>query len=194
MRNGILFHELLDILYIQSTLVDQGCLLRGSVTIGSILVKNGFVFGPALIRAYKLENEIANYPRIIIDPIVFDYFDKTHLLKADQHDHKMEKSYLKPLLRLDADGIWYLDYLRGIQTEFDDNAGYIDLLMKHKNMISLKSKKIIHLDRLAVKYTWLACYHNGVVNELKEDMLKPYDLTKKDLLVTSKDIKPMYKL
>jgi len=45
----------------------DGFLVRGGVTIGLINHDSASVFGPGLNRAYELESEIADVPRIIID-------------------------------------------------------------------------------------------------------------------------------
>jgi hypothetical protein len=45
-----------------------GCLIRGAITVGSIVHNKHVVFGPALNRAYELEKRDAIFPRIILDP------------------------------------------------------------------------------------------------------------------------------
>ncbi|WP_297332653.1 hypothetical protein [Flavobacterium sp.] len=48
-------------------------LIRGAITIGELVhLENGALFGPAMVKAYDLETNLANYPRIIID----DYTSK----------------------------------------------------------------------------------------------------------------------
>jgi hypothetical protein len=44
-----------------------GCYVRGAVMIGEILHDSEIVHGPALIRAYDLEQSVARVPRIILD-------------------------------------------------------------------------------------------------------------------------------
>ncbi len=44
-----------------------GFFIRGAVTIGALFHDREIVFGPALNRAYLLENERANFPRVILD-------------------------------------------------------------------------------------------------------------------------------
>src|SRR3954447_24142779 len=49
----------------------SGCLgffIRGGVTIGDIVHDEQVVFGPGLNRAYQLESEVAQKPRIVLDP------------------------------------------------------------------------------------------------------------------------------
>jgi hypothetical protein len=53
----------------QLALATNGVLVRGGICIGDLFVRAGktMLFGPALVKAYKLESEYAVYPRIIID-------------------------------------------------------------------------------------------------------------------------------
>ena len=54
----------------QNALLIQNILVRGGITYGDFFVDDVMVWGKALIRAYKLESEIAIYPRIVLDPDV----------------------------------------------------------------------------------------------------------------------------
>src|SRR5262245_29297185 len=49
---------------IQIATLNMGFLLRGGIAIGDIYHDDEVVFGPALNRAYELESEIADYPRV----------------------------------------------------------------------------------------------------------------------------------
>ncbi len=49
-----------------SNLIAFGFLLRGGVTRGEIFHDGNLVFGPALIRAYELESNVASTPRVIL--------------------------------------------------------------------------------------------------------------------------------
>ena len=48
-------------------IVDESILIRGTVTMGRVVKSRGELFGPAVVRAYELERDRAEYPRIIID-------------------------------------------------------------------------------------------------------------------------------
>jgi len=50
----------------------DGYLIRGGVTVGNLHHDAESVFGPALNRAYYLESEIADVPRIIVDENVLE--------------------------------------------------------------------------------------------------------------------------
>jgi hypothetical protein len=51
-----------------------GFLVRGGVTVGDIIHTSDFVFGPALNRAYEIENTLAIYPRVLVDPLIIQEF------------------------------------------------------------------------------------------------------------------------
>jgi hypothetical protein len=48
-------------------MVIQGVIFRGRITYGKIFHNEEFVFGPAMIKAYNLEHDVATFPRIVID-------------------------------------------------------------------------------------------------------------------------------
>ena len=53
--------------HVQSTLLlDEGILLRGGITVGDVALSYGQLFGPAVIRGYELENQVARFPRIVV--------------------------------------------------------------------------------------------------------------------------------
>ncbi len=71
--------ELLVLADIQSDLLKKGILIRGGTTIGDILYDEGTnqLFGKAMNRAYELESNIANYPRIVIDPTFTNVYSRS---------------------------------------------------------------------------------------------------------------------
>ena len=66
---------------IQVSSLQQGFLLRGGIAVGDIYHDNEVVFGPALNRAYELESQIADYPRVVLDPEVAAVAPQMSLLK-----------------------------------------------------------------------------------------------------------------
>lgn len=104
------------------SLGDNGWLIRGCLTSGYLYInkhnppanrsKNSldeidFFIGPALIRADKIEKELAFYPRIIVDTTNVD-FGGTQIRLCDE----IIQLWNNPswLLKSD-DGLYYLDYL-----------------------------------------------------------------------------------
>ena len=67
MEKGLLWWELLDLVHAQPELVREAVLLRSGLTIGNVFVDSAITFGPALIRAFERENDVAVSPRVIVD-------------------------------------------------------------------------------------------------------------------------------
>jgi len=104
-------------------------------------LKNGEVYGPALFKAYKLESEVAQYPRIVLGNELINYLENLSRKNPqfpDQNEEDIEvckimaDSCLKMIVK-DLDGYLILDYLgeefrnrflnfpfRGEMTAFDD--------------------------------------------------------------------------
>ena len=136
----------------------SGIFFRGGVTAGQLFYDEDlhFVFGSGLIRAYELENNIAVYPRIIID------------------------TPLKPSPILigwaqDRDGIWYTDYLSLGYSLLCDNRwkeppmpheNFLSCTSNHREAICLALEKYKANDRIYSKYEWLASYHNRFCKHL----------------------------
>ena len=79
--------------------------VRGGITYGNLYHKGQIVFGPAMVKAYKLENKSAIYPRIILEEK--DYNDILNSI----HDSTFNgKRYIKNLLKRDSDGFYYFNY------------------------------------------------------------------------------------
>lgn len=89
---------------LQQNLIGQyNVFIRGCILIGNLYYDGSFVFGSGLIKAHALEDEIAVYPRIIIDAECANLcrYEGEIIWKI------LEKTYI----RKDADGYFVLDYL-----------------------------------------------------------------------------------
>jgi hypothetical protein len=181
---GSLFWEIIDLVHVQGELIRSGVLLRGALTIGEIFIQDGIVFGPGLIRAYELESKVALYPRVIVDPVVFEKLKTLPSLSAHSYDEEI--GYLRQVLSKDNDGIWYIDYLRAFEAEADSPSKYVALLGSHRDLITKGLENIPHLDSVASKYGWLVNYHNRLIGGFNDDYLKSLGHDKKDLFVLVK--------
>ena len=87
--------------FMQAIALEQGIFIRGAITHGDFYIDKTFVYGKALVDAYKLETERAKYPRIIVDESVFaDTLYPLHMQRA---------TYGK-FLRKDFDGEYFLNF------------------------------------------------------------------------------------
>lgn len=80
---------------------------------------NGEIYGPVLYKAYKLENKIAEYPRIVIGQELLNYLKaladkRPQLPEQTSEDLELCKAVAKSCLKMvvrDLDGVPILDYL-----------------------------------------------------------------------------------
>lgn len=164
--DGSLFHEILDLVHAQADLANHGVIVRGGLTVGQVFLESNTVFGPAFVRAYDLESQYANVPRIVVGPEVFKELRNDPQLRAEHHDLKDEIGYLKRLLRRGDDGFWFIDYFKAIAREMDEpDAQYPMFAEAHRELIVKNARSVPEHGRALQKYLWLSEYHNSVCRE-----------------------------
>ena len=94
---------------------DSPTFLRGGITKGNLSHSDGIVFGPALVNAYELENDVAHSMRCILDPDlnndeeVKEYICSNNTLSVDEADELYYISFItkknKKILRETAEEI-----------------------------------------------------------------------------------------
>ena len=137
-----------------------GLLVRGGVTIGKIHCEKDICFGPALTRAYKLEQS-AVFPMIIIDPQenVRKYF-----LDEEQYGAFSDKGpHTYNFFAKTSDERVFVDFLRSDACT-DSQFRPIDVFMESELSSLLKKQEIASTDPLEVrvKKSWLLEYARGV--------------------------------
>jgi hypothetical protein len=171
-RLGCVFHEMMDLAFIQVNLINIGILIRGALTIGMLCHTNKLVFGPGLVEAYRMESKVASYPRIIVGDDVIRALKEAPVLRAWGNSFTEEMGYLRGFLRRDRDKVWFLDYLAHIRSEANDHLEYGALLARHKEVIENQRKEVRLLDpadpmtksRMS-KLNWMIELHNNHLNE-----------------------------
>jgi hypothetical protein len=78
---------------------------RGAVTFGELFIDDVFVWGPALITAYKLESSFALYPRVIVDDSIIRIANSLILENCPKSNLEINN------LKEDFDGFYFFDYL-----------------------------------------------------------------------------------
>jgi len=141
----------------------HGFLLRGGVTVGSMIHKESSVaYGPALIEAYRLENEVANYPQIMLDE---------NLTKAWGHGENISDKEGNLLgihnkWRKSDNGFMFFDYLKPAHAMLKEHVTQKSLethLQSYHTLIVENRGK--HNDRINEKYEWLVNYFNQTLEE-----------------------------
>ncbi|HUT03854.1 MAG TPA: hypothetical protein VM163_08195 [bacterium] len=183
------YFELHALKHIQCNLLLEGLVIRGAITVGDIFAEGKIVFGPALIRACKLESEVAEYPRVIIDQGAFDELDRSEWF------HGAIENYA----RMWDDGVLFVDYLRGHLNETAQSgpslgipfrAG-IEPIVRHRKLVESNLRKFAQNPAILEKYRWLADYHNSLVtmiSESGESFFEICETSQDELLVQDEDI------
>ncbi len=190
--HGLLFDEIMTVMHLQVKLMDKADIfVRGALTIGDIHHDEEAVYGPAVIDGYEIESKLCNFPRVVIDPKVLQAFEDEKSLRTIDHHYEDDSEIVEGLLRQDTDGLWFVDYLSAILRELDDPEYYLTILKKHKQLILRKAAENKKLNSIALKYNWLASYHNKVVNEMleKRALSAEHDRV---FLITAKELETMH--
>jgi len=161
----LLFNELLDIGGLQTELIKHDISLRGALTVGE--TREDFVAGPGIFDVHRLR-ELADVPRVIIDPRAFVEVEDDERLRAPYHLLMEELDYIRRLLRQDSDGVWYVDYLAN---EYRAVPGETALFHAHRALVEARLGSVIALTRTSRSWTWLWHYHNAVVDDLHAEGL-----------------------
>lgn len=81
--------------FFQVLALKYSLLVRGSIVVDDLYIDETFIYGNALTEAYKLESEIANYPRIIINPRDIHLF--------------MKSDFQQKIISKDSSNIYYIN-------------------------------------------------------------------------------------
>ena len=174
-------HLFLIIRYLQDRFWESDLCLRGAITKGNMYwpedKNENIILGPAMIDAYKLESQIAIYPRIILSDSLVDYINN-HNIKAKPISNNPGK--LKAFIRRGEDGVYFFDTLhphivrkqgekvkqyrkteqenRSFTISWNNNAksNYGNIFIKVREIATngIKNKD----DRIKQKYEWLKSY------------------------------------
>ena len=169
-----LSHLFLIVRYLQDRLFREGYLLRGAIVKEKMYYPEddeNVLLGQGMIDAYKLESEIAIYPRVVISEKLLNYIKKEDI-KAYPFG-KESIIFLKELIKKDYDGIYFLDLLNenilrkknekikkedkrfSIFWENSDDSDYDNIIKKVKHIIIDYSDESIKIKQ---KYDWLTLY------------------------------------
>lgn len=161
---GLLFYEALAMVYLQSWLIDNHKLLiRGCLTIGEIVHTSSHLFGPGVVDAYNLEKEKAKFPRIILSPTLMKDYRKTEYLKSELHTNAEDFQYLRAIVRKDSDGIYFVDYLRALESQCDSADEYLQFADRHRLYVVSELEKHAIGCCVRDKIEWLKKYHNSTM-------------------------------
>ena len=135
--------ELLNfVAYMSEHLLQCGYKIRGGITKGKIYVDNILIWGDGLVKAYFFENEIAKYPRVVIDRnIIFDISEHTRdkIIEAKDKDEN-------------GDEIYFIDYLNWFGSTHER---YIKTIQEAIECLEIENSTI---ESVIEKNNWLLNY------------------------------------
>ena len=128
-----------------------GFSLRGGITIGELYIDDSVVWGTGLIDAYQIENNLANYPRVIVSQSVIDAYEKCQ-----------EKSInIFAMIKQDKDGYWFVDFLTA--------APNITLIPQISASLVQKAYMCVEKDdRVKQKINWVISYFNSYCHQFAD--------------------------
>jgi hypothetical protein len=145
--------------------------IRGAITIGKLIHRQSMVYGPALVRAYELEKDVAIWPRVILDePITMSVPE--NITVSDQSG-----KILNIIKRWDTDndGWAFIDYLKSQFGFIEDNSPSSHqktLLTQARVLITEKLSEYKKNSRTHSKYLWMALYFNRVLSRYPDIGIK----------------------
>lgn len=155
----MLFMSLQNISKMQERCLEQEVLLRGGCAIGKAVHNDKYLFGPAVNEAYKLESEVAIYPRVIISQdIIKNCINNCITNSIFNNELKLYfEEQIKKYLKQDTDGYYYIDYLSLPTAEISSNDAankFVEKIQTNRMFIEdgLKNPDI----KIKSKYGWLA--------------------------------------
>jgi hypothetical protein len=99
-------------------LLAQGVFVRGGVALGQLCHDDSMVFGPALIEAYRIQQELARYPRIVLSP------DVVGLMCTDPPYGKDPQIQMQAIIQLNVTDGTPTPYLHFLSERAISGAGF----------------------------------------------------------------------
>ena len=159
---------MIDLVHLCNDLLNANIFVRGGIAYGQMYHDKKICFGPAMIKAYKMEEEIAIFPRIVIDRETIEMGIR---YPGQANTPEQEWEYLKDLLYRDNQGVFFLDYLSQF-TEFNDMQTYINYLDRVKAQI-ITHLSANYMPKVHRKYVWMADYFNQTLTKIYRNQIPP---------------------
>lgn len=165
----------------QLNMILKGYFTRGGIALGDYYGDRIFAYGPALIEAYDLESNKANYPRIILSDKMIELI----LNHIKEFYGGSEAPQLQEILCDREDNICFINYLECIEEDFQEEGDwerYTQTLKNHKIQIELAITQNLRNPKVMVKYSWVAKYHNYFCDvylspKIKSEYLNEYKIS-----------------
>lgn len=165
---GLIFLQLLRLAHAQWLLFfEHKILVRGGIVVGDAVRSYGRFFGQGIIDAYDLESQRALYPRIVVDESVFAELKSNPQVWTHDNDPDAELKAVKALLHHDEEnGLYYIDYLRVMEGEFDYPEMYPQYLEDYVKLVQQLKAETTHAGAQS-KLAWMLRYRRRVSRALQ---------------------------
>lgn len=138
--------------------------LRGAIEIAwGVELHPGELYGAAVARAYELESEVADYPRIVVGQQMIKYLELQSRNPGQSTADQVGKSLASlclDMLAQDADGQWLIHYLGDAFFDSVTNQSHSELYERAHNYVNaqLEQHQKSRNTKLAFRYVHLAQY------------------------------------
>lgn len=140
--NPVGFWNIINVIQsFRNQMLEKGYLVRGSVAYGKHFSQKGIWISPCLIKAYKLENEVANVARILIDEDAFIKGTSSIMQRNDKYGIVYDRYFVNidpTIIRTDFDGCRILSFEPG-QIEIN----YLKYAT-HPDQKNLNEERVLH--------------------------------------------------
>jgi hypothetical protein len=140
--------------WLQLDLLNRGFFVRGAITLGPFHIREGFVFGPALVEAHELEQRTALHPRIVLG-------GEAESSQRSESEARECDLVSRPLL-CDNDGRVFVDYMRVL---LEDPKDPIPMLESYREAVMRLLRERRQDREVWEKYRWVGEYHNQRLSE-----------------------------
>lgn len=159
---NLLFH----LSAISFRLLKLGYLLRGGISKGSIYHEDGKIVGPALVKAYKLEKDVAKSPRVILDYEI--------VAEAKMFQPPLDTIFSRLTRHDDEDGQLFVHYLWHIRNVADSSTGFVgawrDIESSIKKFVETEKLRLANTKHLE-KIIWFERYWDWATDRSHIDIL-----------------------
>jgi hypothetical protein len=160
MRADRVFYMIRETGYLCRHLLMQGFLTRGAIALGALHHRNPIVVGPAFVNAYRLEQSVAFFPRVVLDDATMEVW-REEFASESAHPH------LESLIKRDRDGQHFIDIFSPSWNEFLQWTEFVrsDNLIPHDHASFVRAANEhvqnglmanIGRPKIRAKYEWLA--------------------------------------
>jgi hypothetical protein len=138
--------------------------LRGAIEIAwGVELHPGELYGAAVARAYELESEVADYPRIVVGQQMLRFLDlQAQNPNPSPYDqfNKALATFCRNMLVQDADGHWILHYLGNVFVDRVSQVNHQELYDKALTFVveQIKEHQASRNTKLAFRYVQLHRY------------------------------------